>query len=233
MVRPDDAASDAADRSPDSAADRLSDSAAFKILIADDRPLLRAGFAALLQPFTVVGEVPLAELVDALLDTGANLLIVGVRDDQPAAFQAVAQATTRRPELSVLVVANSASVIELREAVIAGVDSFLLTSATAEELRDAVEQTAAGERVIAPSIAMQLASSWSSEPTRTGAAAVTERERDVLRLVADGLTNDQISRDLRLPSRTVKTHVQNVLAKLEVPDRTAAVARALRLGLIT
>ncbi|TVR35201.1 MAG: DNA-binding response regulator [Nitriliruptor sp.] len=210
-----------------------SDDAACNLLVADDRPVVRAGLVALLHPFTVVDAVAMADLVDALLDTDAQLLVAGVRDDQPAAFQAIAKATTRRPELRVLVVANSASVIELREAVIAGVDSFLLMGVGTQELHQAVRQTAAGERVIAPSIAMQLASSWSSEPSRTGAAAVTERELEVLRLVAEGLTNDQISDRLELPSRTVKTHVQNVLAKLEVPDRTAAVARALRLGLIT
>lgn len=209
------------------------DDATIEILIGDDRPIVRAGLATLLQPFSVVGEVPIDGLVNTLLDTGAGLLVVGVRDDQPAAFQAIAEATTRRPELRVLVVADSASVIELREAVIAGVDSFLLSSAVAGDLRDAARKTASGERVIAPSIAMQLASSWSTTPTRSGASAVSEREREVLRLVADGLTNEQISAELGLPSRTVKTHVQNLLGKLDVPDRTAAVARALRLGLIT
>ncbi len=209
------------------------DEDACRVLVADDRPVVRAGLAALLQPFAVVGAVALAGLVDALLDDDADLVVAGVRDDEPAAFRTIARATTRRPALRVLVVANSASVIELREAVIAGVDSFLLLSTSATELHDAVRQTAAGERVIAPSIAMQLATSWSAEPSRTGAAVVTNRELEVLRLVADGLTNEQISNRLDLPSRTVKTHVQNVLAKLEVPDRTAAVARALRLGLIT
>lgn len=218
-------------RGPGSA--QAASDATVEILIADDRPVVRVGLATLLAPFSVVGEVSIDGLVEALLDTGASLLVVGVRDDQPAAFQAIARATTRRPELRVLVVADSASVIELREAVIAGVDSFLLTSASVDELRDAVRATATGERVIAPSIAIQLATSWSTEPTRTGAAVVTEREREVLRLVADGLTNEQISTQLGLPSRTVKTHVQNLLGKLDVPDRTAAVARALRLGLIT
>jgi DNA-binding NarL/FixJ family response regulator len=204
-----------------------------RVLVADDRPVVRAGLVALLDPFSIVAAVPMAELVDALLDHDADIVVAGVRDDEPAAFQTIATATARRPALRVLVVASSASVIELREAVIAGVDSFLLMSTSTQELHDAVRQTAAGERVVAPSIAMQLATSWSAEPSRTGAAAVTERELEVLRLVADGLTNEQISRRLDLPSRTVKTHVQNVLAKLEVPDRTAAVARALRLGLIT
>ena len=209
------------------------DDAACNVLVADDRPVVRAGLVALLHPFTIVGAVAMADLVDALLDADAELVVAGVPDDDPAAFRAIAQATTRRPELRVLVVANSASVIELREAVIAGVDSFLLMSTSTQELHDAVRQTTAGERVIAPSIAMQLASTWSSEPSRTGAAAVTDRELQVLRLVADGLTNEQISGLLELPSRTVKTHVQNLLAKLEVPDRTAAVARAMRLGLIS
>ena len=205
------------------------------LVVADDRPVVRAGLAAVLRPLPVALELPVTGLADALTEHGhlaVDLLVVGVRDGDPEAFASIAAAATQRRSMPVLAVADSASVIELREAVIAGVDSFLLTSTPAEELRDAVRRTLAGDRVIAPSIAIQLASA--GRPSDGGgAAALTRQELDVLRLAADGLTNDAIAAELGIGSRTVKSRIQGVLGKLEVADRTAAVARALRLGLIS
>jgi len=123
-------------------------------------------------------------------------------------------------------------VIDMREAVIAGVDSFLLASAPVGEVRDAAVATARGDRIISSSIAMQLAGSWRTEPHATGAASLTPRELEVLQLLAEGLTNDRIGERIGLSSRTVKTHVQNLLLKLDAGDRTGAVARGFRLGLI-
>lgn len=205
------------------------------LIVADDRPVLRAGLATLLKPLPVAIELPLTGLAEALDEHGGlevDLLVVGVRDADPEAFASIASVATRRRSLPVLAVADSASVIELREAVIAGVDSFLLTSTPADELRDAVRRTLAGERVIAPSIAIQLASAGRPGDAG-GVAALTRQELDVLRLASDGMTNDAIAEELGIGSRTVKTRIQAVLGKLEVPDRTAAVARALRLGLIS
>lgn len=205
------------------------------LVVADDRPVVRAGLAALLRPLPIALELPVAGLADALVghdDLAIDLLVVGVRDADPDAFASIAAVAKQRRALPVLAIADSASVIELREAVIAGVDSFLLTSTPAEELRDAVRRTLAGDRVIAPSIAIQLASAGRPGDSG-GAATLTRQELEVLRLVADGLTNDEIAQELEIGSRTVKTRIQGVLGKLEVPDRTAAVARALRLGLIS
>jgi DNA-binding NarL/FixJ family response regulator len=203
------------------------------LVVADDRPVLRAGLAALLHPFPIAAQLPFDGLADAIIGIDADLLIVGIRDDDASAFAAVAGITSQRPDLRVVAVADSATVIELREAVIAGIDSFLLTSATHDELHDAVVRTHAGERVVAPSIAMQLATNWRPSEGTARAATVTPQELEVLSLAANGLTNERIAAELGIGARTVKTRIQNVLAKLEVPDRTAAVARALRLGLIS
>ena len=205
------------------------------LVVADDRPVVRAGLATLLRPLPVALELPVTGLTEALAEhdhLAVDLLVVGIREAGTDAFAAIAAVAQQRRSMPVLAIADSASVIELREAVIAGVDSFLLTSTSAEELRDAVRRTLSGDRVIAPSIAIQLASA--GRPSDGGgAAALTRQELDVLRLAADGLTNDAIAAELGIASRTVKTRIQGVLGKLEVPDRTAAVARALRLGLIS
>ena len=206
------------------------------VLAADDRPLVRAGIRAILSDsdrIDLTEGVTIGEAVAAVERHRPDVLIVAVRENDPDPFQAVATAKALADDLRVLVLADGSTVIDLREAVIAGVDSFLLTSATEEDIRDAVSRTAAGERVVSPEVAMQLAGSW--RPTagvEPPASVLTPRELEVLQLLAEGLTNQGIAKRLDLSARTVKTHVQNLLAKLDVPDRTGAVARGFRLGLI-
>jgi DNA-binding NarL/FixJ family response regulator len=204
------------------------------VLVADGRPVVRAGLATVLgaEGLELLGACSLEETVDQVTTERPQVLVVGLRDDDPETFRVVATAKAVDEDLHALVVADGATVIDLREAVIAGVDSFLLSSVTAEELCDAVARTGRGERIVSPSIAMQLAGSWRQEPRESGASALTARELEVLQLLAEGLTNQQVGTRLGLSARTVKTHVQNLLVKLDVPDRTGAVARAFRLGLI-
>jgi DNA-binding NarL/FixJ family response regulator len=204
------------------------------VLVADGRPVVRAGLGAVLggETLELLGGCSLEETVERVTADRPQVLVVGLRDDDPETFRVVATAKAVQDDLHALVVADGATVIDLREAVIAGVDSFLLSSVSAEELRDAVERTGRGERIVSPSIAMQLAGSWRQEPRESGASALTARELEVLQLLAEGLTNQQVGTRLGLSARTVKTHVQNLLVKLDVPDRTGAVARAFRLGLI-
>jgi DNA-binding NarL/FixJ family response regulator len=213
---------------------RSSATATTTVLVADGRPVVRAGLAAVLgaEGIDLLGACSLEETVDRATSEGPQVLVVGLRDDDPETFRVVATAKAVRDDLHALVVADGATVIDLREAVIAGVDSFLLSSVTSEELCDAVVRTGRGERIVSPSIAMQLAGSWRQEPRDAGASALTARELEVLQLLAEGLTNQQVGTRLGLSARTVKTHVQNLLVKLDVPDRTGAVARAFRLGLI-
>jgi DNA-binding NarL/FixJ family response regulator len=204
------------------------------VVVADARPIVRAGLGAVLasDEVEVAGDCGFTDTIDHLSQHGPDVLVVGLRDDDPEAFRVVATAKAIHDDLTALVVADGATVIDLREAVIAGVDSFLLSTVTAEELRDSVVQTARGERIVSPSIAVQLAGSWRSAPRDGDASALTAREIEVLQLLAEGLTNQQVGTRLDLSPRTVKTHVQNLLIKLDVPDRTGAVARAFRLGLI-
>jgi DNA-binding NarL/FixJ family response regulator len=205
------------------------------LVVADSRPLVRAGLSRVLegtQHLRAEGEVSLEEAVEQIERVRPDVLVMGLRDDDPQTFRVAASAKSAHESLRVLVIADSVTVIDLREAVIAGVDSFLLSTAPAQEIRDAVAQTARGERVVSPSIAMQLAGTWRNEPHDANASALTPREIEVLQLLAEGLTNQQVGSRLGLSARTIKTHVQNLLVKLDVPDRTGAVARAFRLGLI-
>ena len=110
--------------------------------------------------------------------------------------------------------------------------SLLLADCSRDELRDAIRQTAAGTRVLAPDVALQLAGSWTAEPA-SGESQLTARELQVLQWLAEGLTNASIADELDLSPRTVKTHVQNLLVKLDARDRTGAVAEGFRRGLIS
>jgi DNA-binding NarL/FixJ family response regulator len=205
------------------------------VLVTDSRPVVRAGLLAVLSGadgLEALGEVDLEGAIEEIGRTMPDVLVSGLRDDDPQTFRTVASAKSLHEGLKVMVVADSVTVIDLREAVIAGVDSFLLSTSQPQELRDAVHQTAQGERIVSPTIAMQLAGAWRNEPSDASASALTPREIEVLQLLAEGLTNQQAGARLGLSARTVKTHVQNLLVKLDVPDRTGAVARAFRLGLI-
>lgn len=200
---------------------------------ADDRPLVRAGLRAVLTAtdgIELVAECPPAHVVETVRRELPSLLVSVVRGGDPDPFRAIAGAKALHAALRVLVVADAATVLDLREAVLVGVDSFVLTDATEDGLREAVAATARGDRIVSPQVAMQLAGPWRT--TGDGTSALNARELEVLQLLAEGLTNQAVARRLELSPRTVKTHVQHVLAKLDVPDRTGAVARAFRLGLL-
>lgn len=206
-------------------------SATWRAVICDSRPVVRAGLAKAVEDVGRTELTDIANLPEAIGTTPPDVLITGLRADDVAMFQAVSLVTATHPDLNVLIVGDHATVIDLREAILAGVTSFLLSDAPLGEICDAAIATARGDRMISPAIAL-LAGSWRSEPRKVGSAPLTPRELEVLQLLAEGLTNDGIGERIGLSSRTVKTQVQNLLTKLDVTDRTGAVARAFRLGLI-
>jgi DNA-binding NarL/FixJ family response regulator len=204
------------------------------VVAADDRPLVRAGLRAVLSGAVgvdLVADVALDRVVETVEHQLPSVLVTVTREHHPDPFRVVATVKALHPEMRVLAIADAASVIDLREAVVSGVDSFLLTDASERDISQAVTATARGERVVSPEVAMRLAGSWRPDQ-QGGASSLTPRELHVLALLAEGLTNQEVGARLELSARTVKTHVQNLLGKLDVPDRTGAVARAFRMGLI-
>jgi DNA-binding NarL/FixJ family response regulator len=204
-------------------------------VVVDDRPLVRAGLATILDhgsEISVVAANPFVDLVASVRAINPGVVVVGMLPDDDDPYRAIAAANAVVDDLHVLALADRADSIDLREAVIAGVDSFVLTSASASDLRDAAVATARGERVVSPEIAMELAGSWRSEGHPRRQVSLTPRETEVLSLIAEGMTNQQVGTELGLSARTIKTHVQNLLTKLNAPDRTGAVARAFRIGLL-
>ncbi|MET8339835.1 response regulator transcription factor [Streptosporangium canum] len=218
-------------------------SPAVRIVVADDHPVVRTGFAELLgtQPdFTVVGTASDgAEAVRICHDLSPDVVLMDVRMpgmDGIEATRRLAGSVAAGPRVLILTTFDLDEYVY--DALRAGASGFLLKDVTAERLFDAVRVIAAGEALLAPAITRRLISEFallppqpdiSSTPALT---ALTPRETQVLRLIAEGLSNPEIASRLTVTEETVKTHVSRVLSKLGLRDRTQAVVTAYETGLV-
>ncbi|MCB5169558.1 response regulator transcription factor [Streptomyces bambusae] len=197
-----------------------------RLLLADDHPVVRAGLRAVLDTepdFAVVAEAATAERAVEL--AAAEPVDVVLMDLQFGAgmhgSEATAAITARPGAPRVLVLTTYDTDADILAAVEAGASGYLLKDAPPEELAAAVRTAAAGQSALAPAVALRL-----MDRMRTPAESLTKRELEVLQLVADGLSNQQISKKLFLSQATVKSHLVHIYAKLGVDSRTAAVAQA-------
>lgn len=203
-----------------------------RVLLVDDHPIVRSGLKAALDAdsdLTVVGEAATGS--DAL-DQAARLAPdVVLMDLQLGAGMNGAEATRRlleRPDPPrVLVLTTYDSDADILRAIEAGATGYLLKDAEPADLLAAIRTAAAGETVLAPSVATRLVSR-----VRSPGRSLTPRETQILQMVADGGTNQGIARTLFITEATVKSHLVQAYAKLDVESRTAAVAEARRRGAI-
>lgn len=203
-----------------------------RIAMADDHPVVRRGLHAFLaaQPeFDVVAECGDGEaLVASLRDGAVDVILLDLL--MPGGGVALMQQLAEvAPEARVLVLTSSEDARLLFDVLQAGATSALLKDSTPEQLRDAIVATHRGERVLQARVATLVANLRAQVPLRV---ALSTRERDVLRLIAEGLGNADIATRLGIGVKTVKTHVSHLLLKLDVDDRTQAAVRALREGLV-
>ncbi|MEU9417228.1 response regulator transcription factor [Streptomyces sp. NPDC051000] len=203
-----------------------------RLLLADDHPVVRAGLRAVLDTeadFAVVAEAATAErAVELAASAGVDVVLMDLQFGPGMhGSQATALITARPDAPRVLVLTTYDTDADILAAVEAGASGYLLKDAPPEELAAAVRTAAAGQSALAPAVALRL-----MDRMRMPAQALTKRELEVLQLVADGLSNQQISKRLFLSQATVKSHLVHVYAKLGVDSRTAAVATAATRRLI-
>jgi len=203
------------------------------VLIADDHPFVRHGLRSYLDTLDdveVVGEAPdgfeAVALASQLLPDVVLMDLVMPELDGVAATRAIREAS---PTTKVIVLTSFADDEMVFPAIKAGATGYLLKDVRPSELAEAVRKASRGEALLAPPVAARLMQEVAGE--RPAATGLTDRELEVLRLIARGMSNKQIAHQLVVSEKTVKTHVSNILAKLHLADRTQAALYAVREGL--
>ena len=212
-----------------------------RVVLADDEAMIRAGLRMLLeaQPgLAVVGEAADGlEAVDVAARTRPDVVLMDIRMPRLDGIEAARRIIAARPETRVLMVTTFDEDSHVAAAVRAGVNGFLLKVSPPEQLLDAVRAVAAGNGLLDPAVTMRVIRSLAAAPQPDAAraarlATLTDRETDVLRLVARGLSNAEIAAALFLGEATVKTYLSRMLTKLDLRDRVQAVAFAYESGLV-
>ena len=209
------------------------------ILLVDDHALVREGARAFLetQPdFVVVGSVGSGgEAVLVAADLAPDVVLMDLVMPGMDGIEATRRLKQQSPRSQVIVLTSYHDDEHIFPAIRAGARSYLLKDVLLPELAGAIRKAAAGEPVMHPHVAARIAQELASlpEPDREHYAELSEREREVLRLIAEGLSNSDIARQLVISEKTVKSHVSNILSKLHLLDRTQAAVFAWREGLIS
>jgi DNA-binding NarL/FixJ family response regulator len=212
------------------------------VLIADDQALVRGGLRMIIdaqQDMHVVGEAENgAEAVATTEQLKPDVVLMDIRMPQLDGIAATRQLADRGPaQTRVLMLTTFDEDQLVYEAMRAGASGFLLKSAPPARLTEAIRIIAAGEALLAPSITRRLVEDFVRRPPPDEEAPgelteLTEREREVLKLIARGLSNAEIAGELVVSEATVKTHVNHVLAKLDLRDRVQAVVLAYETGFV-
>jgi len=207
-----------------------------RIVVADDHPIVRAGIVSLLETapgLDVVGEASDgAEAIELAAAERPDLVLMDLRMPGIDGATATARIVAAGLGTRVLVLTTYETDDHILAAIEAGASGYLLKAAPQAEILAGIRAVAAGETVLAPSIAAKLVSRVRADAASVAPPALSPREREVLGLVADGRSNPEIGRALHIGEATVKTHLLHVFEKLGVNDRTRAVTRAMELGLL-
>jgi DNA-binding NarL/FixJ family response regulator len=217
-------------------------SGTIRVLIADDQQMVRQGFTVLLntQPdIDVIGQaVDGLDAVAKVAELSPDVVLMDIRMPELGGIEATRRITGERSDIKVLVLTTFDLDEYVYEALRAGASGFLLKDASADKLAEAVRVVAAGDALLAPGITRRLIAEFSRlddrprAPLKERVGGLTERETEVLALIAQGLSNAEIAERLVVAEQTVKTHVGRILVKLGLRDRTQAAVFAYESGLV-
>jgi DNA-binding NarL/FixJ family response regulator len=210
-----------------------------RIVLADDHAMVRRGLRMVLEAepdMTVVGEADDgAEAVKLALDTDADLVVLDVAMPRMTGLQAAAELKQRRPELRTLMLSMYDSEQYFFEALKAGASGYVLKSAADRDLVEAVRAAVRGEPFLYPAAVSALIRDYldrASQGEETPTDPLTPRELEIVKLVAEGHTTDEIASTLVISKRTVEHHRSHILEKLGMRDRVELARYAIRRGLV-
>ncbi|MET8580375.1 response regulator transcription factor [Streptomyces collinus] len=213
-----------------------------RVLVADDQQMVRQGFTVLLNTkpdIEVIGQaVDGRDAVAKVGELAPDVVLMDIRMPELGGIEATRLITADHPGIRVLVLTTFDLDEYVYEALRAGAAGFLLKDASADQLAEAVRVVAAGDALLAPGITRRLIAEFSRldgsprPPLRQRVGELTERETEVLALIAQGLSNAEIAGRLVVAEQTVKTHVGRILVKLGLRDRTQAAVFAYESGLV-
>lgn len=211
-------------------------------MLVDDQAMVRTGFRMILEAeadLTVVGEaVDGGDAVDMVGRARPDVILMDVRMPNMDGIEACERICDSDGHARVMMLTTFDLDDYVHAALRAGASGFLLKDAPPEQLVDAIRIIASGDALLAPSVTQTLIDEIARRPASQpdafpGIAELTERELDVIRLMARGMSNGEVAQDLYLGEATVKTHVGRILAKLGARDRVQAVVAAYESGLVT
>ena len=200
-----------------------------RIMVIDDQAVVRQGFVSLIKTvpdMEIVGEGSNGqEAVDLFRQLRPDITLMDLRMPELSGAEAIRQIRSEFPAARIIVLTTFDGDEDIYRAVQAGAQGYLLKDMFFEELEAAIRKVHAGARLIPGSVAERLAARMSS-------SELTGRELEVLRQIVDGKSNKEIGNELNISEATVKSHINNILSKLGVSDRTQAATTALQRGIV-
>ena len=211
-----------------------------RVLLVDDHDLFRTGLRNLLEEhgLAVAGEASTGmEAVKLVRELAPDVVVMDLNMPGISGVEATRQVTTLAPLTRVIVLTISDQDEDVMDAIVAGACGYLLKDASIQDLIRGIESAAIGESLISPHIAGKVlqrvrSTAADSEGAETIRAELSDREIEVLKLIANGKDNAQIARDLVISPKTVKNHISNILMKLQIDNRIQAAVYAVRSGIV-
>ena len=207
-----------------------------RIVLADDHVLVRQGIRAFLETeddFAIVGEAGNGEeAISLCADKRPDVALLDMVMPRGGGLEATKGIKSKSPNTAVVILSSFDDDAQVLPAIQAGALSYLLKDVGAEQLVDAVRKAASQVATLHPRVASRVVSALQDQVQPSPINTLSEREREVMLLIAEGLSNQQIAQRLTIGEKTVKTHVSNVLSKLSLDDRTQVAVFAWRHGIV-
>jgi len=211
-----------------------------RVLLVDDHDLFRTGLRTLLeeQEVRIVGEASAGvEAVRLVRELAPDVVVMDLNMPGITGVEATRQITAIAPLTRVLVLTISDQDGDVMDAILAGACGYLLKDSSIQELMRGIEAAGSGESIVSPAIASKMlqrirASSSQPEIERTIRSELSDREIEVLKLIANGKDNAMIAAELHISPKTVKNHISNILMKLQIDNRIQAAVFAVRSGIV-